>query len=153
LNTADGRVKFARILYNILCVDVDQEQNNEMEHAIRLLKDKVDARRLKSMHTKDGDDDSADDDSADDDSAGGGDGGDRAQLRAQGYKVESDVIVDCQGIKWEPISKVPVNPFLPVLRYANARHLEAGPYPYRVSTHESGQKIHREESSEDIGRT
>jgi len=52
LNTADGRVEFARILYNLLCMDVDQEQNNEMKHAIRLLNDKVEVRRLK-MHTKD----------------------------------------------------------------------------------------------------
>ncbi|KAI0291879.1 hypothetical protein BC826DRAFT_466259 [Russula brevipes] len=75
LNTADGRIEFARILYNLLCVDVDQEQNNEMKHAIRLLNDKVEVRGLK-MHTKDATKNTSRKrtrtHTGDDDSAGGG---------------------------------------------------------------------------------
>ncbi|KAI0293575.1 kinase-like domain-containing protein [Russula brevipes] len=97
---------------------VDEDQNQDMRDAIRLLKARVKARRLKSRHTKvtkenagrkdarEDDNDSADDDSADGGDGGAG-GGDHAQLRAQGYEVKSDVIVDDKGIEIEPIFKRP----------------------------------------------
>jgi hypothetical protein len=97
-----------------------------MKHVIRQLNEEVEARGLKTMHTQDPKKNASRKRArviGDDDGTGrGGGGGDHAQLRAQGYEVKSDVIVDDKGIEWEPISKVPVNPFLPVLRYADARH-------------------------------
>ena len=41
--------------------------------------------------------------------AGEGEGGgdDRAQLRAHGYEVEPEVIVDASGGEWGPLFKVP----------------------------------------------
>ena len=51
--------------------------------------------------------------------AGGGGGDDRAQLRAHGYEVKPDVVVDANG-EWEPLFKVLACLFLPI-RYADAR--------------------------------
>jgi len=74
---------------------------------------------LKSMHTEDPKNNNSMDN--DDDAGRGGGGGGHAQLGAHGYEVKSDVIVDDKGIEWELMSEVPVNPFLPVVRYADAR--------------------------------
>ncbi|KAI0287375.1 hypothetical protein BC826DRAFT_52931 [Russula brevipes] len=69
-----------------------------MKHAIRLLEDKVKARGLKSMHTSDAIKNAGRKRAR---------AGDEAQLRAQGYKVKSDVVVDDKGIELELISKRP----------------------------------------------
>jgi hypothetical protein len=41
-----------------------------------------------------------------DDHAGGGGGDDCAQLRAHGYEVKPEVIMDDNGGEWEPLFKV-----------------------------------------------
>jgi hypothetical protein len=105
-------------------MDIDKGQNDDMSNAVRLLNVQVRARGLPSMYTQDPTQKASKKRvrTADGDGAGGGGGVDHAQLRAHGYEVKSDVIVDDDGIEWEPISEVLVNPFLPVLRYADAQH-------------------------------
>ncbi|KAI0291834.1 hypothetical protein BC826DRAFT_464934 [Russula brevipes] len=119
LNVPSHRVEFARILYNLLGEDISEEQNKDMKHVMAQLKKEVEARGLKSMHTEDPKNNNSMDN--DDDAGRGGGGGGHAQLGAHGYEVKSDVIVDDKGIEWELMSEVPVNPFLPVVRYADAR--------------------------------
>jgi hypothetical protein len=118
LDTPDGRVEFARLLYNLIYARADQE--GETARAIIRLNEKVKAGGLKSLNIKTNRKRACTNESGD--GTGGGGRGDHAQLRAHGYEVKSDVIVDDQGIEWEPISEVRVNPFLPALCYADARH-------------------------------
>jgi hypothetical protein len=113
LNDSVGRVKFARHLYNLLCVELDQEQEQDVKDAIDKLHRRIKSSRMKSMYTRDmtsatgrkraGTDNG--------DSAGGGGGDDRAQLRARGYEVKPEVLVDACGGKWEPRDEV-WQPFL-----------------------------------------
>jgi hypothetical protein len=111
-------------LYNLLCDDINEGQNKDMIHVMSKLNKSVDACGLLSVFSDANKKNSKKRVRRDDDdgTGRGGGGRDHAQLRAQHYEVKSDVIVDDQGIELEPISKVPVNPFLPLLRYADARH-------------------------------
>ncbi len=108
MNDSVGRVKMARHLYNLLCIELDQEQEQDAKDAIDKLHRRIKSSRMKSMYTRDvtsatgrkraGTDNG--------DNAGGGGGDDRAQLRARGYEVNPEVLVDpCGGI-WEPLDEV-----------------------------------------------
>ncbi|KAI0286359.1 kinase-like domain-containing protein [Russula brevipes] len=108
LNSPDGRVRFARHLYNLLFKKLDEGQNRNADNDIRVLNEMVQKLNLKSMHTKDAAGRKRARTSAGDgDGAGSGSGGDHAQLRARGYEVKPEVIVDDDGIKWEPTLKSP----------------------------------------------
>ena len=127
MDNACGRVKFARILYNLLHGQIDMALVPGMKKAIRSFNQRVHDENLKSMHTgtKSGTNRTSRSlkcpHSNSSGSAGGGGGGEE-QLRAQGYGIKSDTIVDDRGIEWKWISEVQVSPFLPALRYADARH-------------------------------
>ncbi|KAF8441765.1 kinase-like domain-containing protein [Boletus edulis BED1] len=111
LDDADGRAEFARYLYNLLSVELDDDQDSTERGAIRELHTRINDRHLKSFYTKNptshGNRKRPRTDNNDDDAAGGGGGDGRAQLRACGYEVKPEVIMDSSGGEWAPLSKMP----------------------------------------------
>jgi hypothetical protein len=53
LNDLVGHVEFARHLYNLLCVELDRDQDRDTKLAIAELHRRIEDPRLKSMHTQD----------------------------------------------------------------------------------------------------
>jgi hypothetical protein len=70
---------------------------------------------------------------------------DSEYLKAHGYEVKSDVIVDRKGGTSEPLVKV-WQPFVRIIHCADARPLDAAAYPHCISTVRLEQAAHREES-------
>jgi hypothetical protein len=109
LNDSVGRIEFVRYLYNLLCIEVDQDQDRDTNSAVSELNAKIKRLPMKSMYTKQATAGKAGRKRAhtgNGDSAGGADEDDRAQLRARGYEVKPEVMVDASGGEWGPIYKV-----------------------------------------------
>jgi serine/threonine protein kinase len=123
LGDPDGRVEFARQLYNLLHLEVEDKENRDTRAKIDQLKHKIELNvkkfNLKSFYHTQGtkkkcvrtdDVDSASDGGDDTDTA------DCAELGAHDYKVEPQVIVDESGGTWEPLFEVwPGNPCLLII--------------------------------------
>ena len=106
MNDSVGRVKFARHLYNPLCVELEQER--DAKDAIDKLHCRIRSSRMKSMYTRDVTSATGRERAGTDngDSAVGGGGDDRAQLRARGHEVKPEVLVDACGGEWELLDEV-----------------------------------------------
>ena len=107
LNDSAGRIVFLRHFYNLLWLELDQ--NQETRRIILDLNRMVDRQLTKSMHT---DDENTGGRRAPTGSATGsgnrageGGGDDHAQLRAHGYEVKPEVVVDASGGEWAPLSR------------------------------------------------
>ena len=114
LDDSVGRVEFVRHLYNLLCIEVDQDQDRDTDSAVRGLNKKIKSLPMKSMYTKQaiaGKTGRKRAHTGNGDRAGGADEDDRAQLRAHGYEVKPEVIVDASGGEWAPLFKVPATLF------------------------------------------
>jgi len=118
LNDPADRVQFVRWLYNVLRAELDQDQDQATSLAINELNESIQAGKLASMFTKDvpGGCDSSrkrvrkDDGHQDRNDRAGRDLDDRLQLRAHGFEVKPEVIVDDSGGTLEPLFEVP-SPF------------------------------------------
>jgi hypothetical protein len=114
LNDSVGRVEFVRHLYNLLCIEVDQDQDRDTDSAVRELNKKIKSLPMKSMYTKQataGKTGRKRAHTGNGDRAGGAGEDDRAQLRAHGYEVKPEVIVDASGGEWAPLYEVPATLF------------------------------------------
>ncbi|KAI0245824.1 hypothetical protein BJV78DRAFT_1259964 [Lactifluus subvellereus] len=117
LNTSVGRVKFVHQLYNLLHVSVGGEEAEDTKATIEQLKDKIlkqnEESPMKSFHTKEGTQGQgtkgkgAHTGGGAGAGAGGAGAADCAELRAHGYEVNPEVIVDDKGIAWEKLFKMP----------------------------------------------
>jgi len=120
LNDSAGRAEFVRHLYILLCVEIDRDRN--WKRVITELENRIRNDKLNSMFTKDvpGDpgrkhartgDDHQDGDHRAGSHRAGRDGDHRVQLRAHGFEVKPEVIVDDSGGTWEPLFEVPATLF------------------------------------------
>jgi serine/threonine protein kinase len=119
LITSVGRVEFVRQLYNLLHTlgEDGGEDDHDMIANIEELNDKTHDHkkrfRLKSFKTRKGQPSKgkgvgtgADDDGSPGAGSGGASAEDSEDLKAHGYEVKSDVIVDGKGGTFEPLIKV-----------------------------------------------
>jgi hypothetical protein len=119
LNTSVGRVEFTLQLYNLLHVlgqDGGEDDDDTRSTIERFNKETWDHKKkfhLKSLKTRKGQGSKGKGvrTGADDDASTGADGGgasaaDSEDLRAHGYEVKLDVIVDDKGGTFEPLFKV-----------------------------------------------
>jgi hypothetical protein len=116
LNIPGGRVEFARQLYNFLSVlgaegEVTTAPVQRLKEKITDHRSKYGMKSLMTNKSKTKDSRESDDESDDDDASTGAGGGgasaaDSEDLRAHGYEVKSDVIVDNKGGTFEPFFKV-----------------------------------------------
>jgi hypothetical protein len=119
LNTSVGRVKLTLQLYNLLYVleqDGGEDDDYTRTTIERLNKETGDHQkkyRLKSLTTRKGqgskgkgDRTGADDDASTGAGGAGVSAADSEDLRAHGYEVKSDVMVDAKGGTFEPLFKV-----------------------------------------------
>ena len=113
LNDSAGRTNFLRHLYNLLQLELYQDQ--EIREAILDLNRRIGRQLKESMHTDDentgGRRASTGSATGSSNRAGEGGGDDRAQLRARGYEVKPEVVVDDSGGEWAPLFKVPATFF------------------------------------------
>ena len=101
-------------MYNLLDIEVDEDEGRNMSFAVRKLNSIIASLPMKSMYTKQATAGKTGRKRAhtnNGDRAGGGDEDDRAQLRAHGYEVKPEVIVDASGGEWAPLYKVPATLF------------------------------------------
>jgi hypothetical protein len=102
LNNSDGRADFVRHLYNLLCVELALDLDQDTRNAIQELNSKVDECDIRSMYTN------IVSSSGDGGHAGTGVPGgeyDRAQLRAHGYEIKPKEVVYSNGGDWETLFK------------------------------------------------
>ncbi|KAH9981683.1 kinase-like domain-containing protein [Russula compacta] len=114
LNESVGRVEFARQLYNFLYMQAghSEEEYKDTTEKIEQLRDEILEYRLhfatRSFNPKDIQESSGESArTRDSGSADPPDPGDCAELRAHGYEVKPEVIVDDSGGRWEPLFKRP----------------------------------------------
>ena len=123
MNDSAGRIQFVRYLYNLLRLELPQNQDQTTQTIISKLNRRIKKHPMKSMTTEDGNSGRkrarTGNATGNSNRAGGGGGGDRTQLRAHGYEVKPEVVVDANG-EWEPLFEVPASLFL-LIRYADAR--------------------------------
>jgi hypothetical protein len=110
LTDDEGRVKFARCLYNLFYMKSDQDQDAIAKWAVFELNNMVERSGLKSLNTQSsnrrGSRKRARTDNNDDDDRSGGSRDGHAQLRAHGYEVQPEVFVDASGGEWSSLCKV-----------------------------------------------
>ena len=138
MDDPDGRVEFARQLYNLSHLEVeDNKDTREKTHQLnRDVVSNAYQLKLKSFYSTNGtrgtrkkrartdDVESASGDSGDEDTA------DCVELRAHGYEVEPQVVVDSHGGTWSPLFKVWQSRLL-IIRRANAP-CQMPPHIYKV---------------------
>ncbi len=93
---------------------MDQDQDRDTNFAVSQLNAKIGSLPMKSMYTKQataGKTGRKRAHTGNGGHAGGADEDDRAQLRARGYEVKPEVIVDASGGEWGPLYKVPATLF------------------------------------------
>jgi len=111
LNNTAGRIEFIRHLYNLLQLELDQDEDQNTQSAINDLNSRIESNLEDSVCTKDDTGSRKRTRTGNTTSSGnragevGGD--DHAQLRAQGYEVKPEVDVDASGGEWAPLCKVP----------------------------------------------
>jgi hypothetical protein len=82
-------------LYNILHLEVENDEDGDTRNETKALNDQIAKAELIPLFSGGGR------------GGGGGQGpADSAELRAHGYEVQSQVIVDANGGTWEPLFKV-----------------------------------------------
>ena len=120
MNAPVGRVRFARNLYNLLHVNVDDEECEDTRNATKELNTAILKQpNMKSFFTEKDDEESnkSDDERHNKKCARTGDGGgaegrrggtadDHAELRTHGYEVKQEVTVDAGGVALEPLFEV-----------------------------------------------
>ena len=114
MDKPDGRVEFARQLYNLLHLEVEdnkdtREKTNRLTYEVASIASKF---NLKSFYSTNGTQGTKKKCARTDDvDSAGGDGGDNdtedcVELRAHGYEVEPQVVVDSHGGTWSPLFEV-----------------------------------------------
>ena len=115
MDSPGGRVEFALQLYNLLHLEVEEDEDTNTNAETDGLNRKILSVGLKSFYTKDDAQGPKQQKRArtddGDDTGGSGDGGGQgtassAELRAHGYEVQSQVIVDANGGTMEPLFEV-----------------------------------------------
>ena len=115
MNQPSGRVEFIRLFYSLLSINSDEEGNTS--YTIADFNRKVQKANMKSMHTEEATENKGRKrarTAGDGGSEGGGgrasegSGTDDTRLRAHGYEVRSDDIVNDLGDVLELLYKVPV---------------------------------------------
>src|SRR5258707_12141471 len=104
LNGRASRIEFARHLYNLLCVELNGNQDQATRFAIDELNRRIENLPLKSMYTGDVtcNNGRRRAPSGNSECAGGGGGDDQGQpLTAHGYEVVPAEVEDAHGGKWE----------------------------------------------------
>ena len=99
MNDPVGRIDFVRQLYNLLCVELDREQEQDTQSAILELNRRIENHPMKSMYTEDGN------------RAGEGGGDGRAQLLAHGYEVQPELVAETLRWQMGPTFQGPSNLF------------------------------------------
>jgi Protein kinase domain len=106
------RAEFARQLYNLLHLEVEEDEDRDTIIKTNQLEQKIRSERLDALFTRDGTQGTKQKRRRTDVGAGesrgsGGKGTAHcAELRAHGYEVQSQVIVDANGGTWEPLFEV-----------------------------------------------
>ena len=106
------RVEFARQLYNLLHLEVEEDEDGDTRAATKVLNDQILNAKLIAHTTRAGTQGTNQKRRRTDVSGGGRGGGggqgtaDSAELRAHGYEVQPQVIVDANGGTWEPLFEV-----------------------------------------------
>ena len=104
------RAEFARQLYNLLHLEVEEDEDRDTIIKTNQLDQKIRSEGLDALFTWDGSQGTKQKCRRMDVGAGGSGGGKGtahgAELRAHGYEVQSQVIVDANGGTWEPLFKV-----------------------------------------------
>ena len=112
MNHRIHRVEFARQLYNLLHLEVENDEDSDTRNETKALNDQIVEAQLKALNSNVGTRGTNQKRPRTDVSGGGRGGGggqgtaDSAELRAHGYEVRSQVIVDANGGTWEPLFKV-----------------------------------------------
>jgi hypothetical protein len=111
LDIHDRRVEFTRQLYNLLHLEVEEDEDRDTVSKINKLDKTIRSEGLTSLFTHSTQGTRQKRRRTDVGAGGSGGGGGRgtahgAELRAHGYEVQSQVIVDANGGTWEPLVEV-----------------------------------------------
>ncbi|KAI9437875.1 hypothetical protein F5148DRAFT_1021303 [Russula earlei] len=130
--TSDGRIEFARQLYNLNYMLEGANEGKDTESNVDRLKEKIlkysKKFPLESMFGKgtkknaDKTDDGAGTGGGRGAGAGSADAADHMEFRAHGYEVEPEVVVDNRGNVFEPLVKMPSH-ILKVYRPSNPKNV------------------------------
>ncbi|KAI9512458.1 hypothetical protein F5148DRAFT_1373161 [Russula earlei] len=130
--TSDGRIEFARQLYNLHYMLEGANEGKDTEANVDRFKEKIlkhnEKFSLKSMFSKgtkrnaDETEDGASTSGSRGAGAGSADAADHMEFRAHGYEVEPEVVVDNRGNVFEPLVKMPSH-ILNVYRRSNPKNV------------------------------
>ena len=112
MNNAAGRIEFIRHFYSLLQLELDQDEDQDTRSAIHEFNIRIEGNLVQSVCTKDDNGGRKRTRTGTGNTTGSGHltgeggGDDRAQLRAQGYEVKPEVVVDASGGELAPLYKV-----------------------------------------------